>query len=417
VTRDGGFTPADIDAVKQAVDLPDLFTAAGRFVRKAGASFVTTCHQHEERSPSLTLYGGRNGQPPHYHCYGCGAHGDGIQAAIELGLARDFPSAMSMLADRYGVRISSAEGRQSSPLPPPPPRVAAVDAGYMPMRDQAAAVDAFLGIVSRLDPQAGATAVKWLDAERGIPAASVRAYGGAWALRGDLVPEVTAACRSHQLAPLLHAAGILKGGGDSGDPERLMWSSDAVLLASWDRDGGSPLYLRPRMLTGRSKYLAQASGDGVRVVPFGAQVVAPAARRGETVYLVEGGITALGAHALGFPTLAVLGRPQAGADAEGTSTTARLTPLMDDLARAAAVMVVPDNDLAKIRPDTSDVDRRKIELSYATGLAGAASLVTWMRAQGLRAEMQSMADVHPALAPFKDFADAAKAARGASPHR
>lgn len=65
--------PLDLRALKAQYPLADYLTrkAGHTLVKASYGTFKTRCPFHEERSASLVLY-----PDHHYHCYGCGAHGD-----------------------------------------------------------------------------------------------------------------------------------------------------------------------------------------------------------------------------------------------------------------------------------------------------------------------------------------------------
>ncbi len=99
-----GFLGEDqVRRVKEATDLVHLMGDYST-VRRAGHNHVCCCPFHQERSPSCHLY-----DDGHYHCYGCGAHGD------VLSLVRDkehleFTEAVEYLARRAGIELVYEKG-------------------------------------------------------------------------------------------------------------------------------------------------------------------------------------------------------------------------------------------------------------------------------------------------------------------
>src|SRR5947209_201975 len=72
----------DLDALKQTHHLSDVLVAAGIDLRTVGTNrFSARCPFHDDREPSL-LVDERDG---HFHCFGCGAHGD----VIDFVMRRD----------------------------------------------------------------------------------------------------------------------------------------------------------------------------------------------------------------------------------------------------------------------------------------------------------------------------------------
>lgn len=60
-----------IDQLKAAINLPTLI-AQSIPLQRVGRDWMGLCPLHAERSPSFHVY------EDHYHCFGCGAHGDAI---------------------------------------------------------------------------------------------------------------------------------------------------------------------------------------------------------------------------------------------------------------------------------------------------------------------------------------------------
>ncbi|WP_126447942.1 DNA primase [Sulfuricystis multivorans] len=84
-----------IDAILAALDLPE-FIGERVALTKQGSTYSGLCPFHRETTPSFKVFA------DHYHCYGCGAHGNGIDFVMQTqGLT--FPEAVRMLAYRTGV--------------------------------------------------------------------------------------------------------------------------------------------------------------------------------------------------------------------------------------------------------------------------------------------------------------------------
>ncbi|WP_374385121.1 DNA primase [Dongia sp.] len=81
-----------------------IFDVVGRRVRlnRRGLQATGLCPFHNEKSPSFHVYEGPD--EPHYHCFGCGAHGDVITFVMETeGL--QFRDAVEKLAGEAGLEI------------------------------------------------------------------------------------------------------------------------------------------------------------------------------------------------------------------------------------------------------------------------------------------------------------------------
>lgn len=97
-----GQIPSDfVKSLADRVDLP-AFLGTHIPVKKLGSHFKACCPFHHEKTPSFVIY------DSHYHCFGCGAHGDAIGFLREhLGL--DFVSAIEQVATFVGVSVPRTE--------------------------------------------------------------------------------------------------------------------------------------------------------------------------------------------------------------------------------------------------------------------------------------------------------------------
>ncbi|MBP7073780.1 MAG: DNA primase [Rhabdochlamydiaceae bacterium] len=100
------YTKESLDLLRQRIDLPEV-VGSYLALKKAGSSYKALCPFHEEKTPSFMI----NRGDTHYHCFGCGAHGDAIAFLMnfqKLG----FVEAIESLAERFGVvleRIQQTE--------------------------------------------------------------------------------------------------------------------------------------------------------------------------------------------------------------------------------------------------------------------------------------------------------------------
>jgi DNA primase len=97
------YTQDSIDRVKDAVDMVQLVGARSD-LRRQGARWMGLCPFHDERTPSFSV----NAEHKLYHCFGCGESGDAI-GFVQATEALDFPAAVELLADRYGVELRRVE--------------------------------------------------------------------------------------------------------------------------------------------------------------------------------------------------------------------------------------------------------------------------------------------------------------------
>ena len=93
------YTRDSIERVKDAVDMVELVGTRSD-LRRVGSRWTGLCPFHDERTPSFSV----NAEHKLYHCFGCGESGDAIRF-VEATEGLDFPSAVELLAERYGVEL------------------------------------------------------------------------------------------------------------------------------------------------------------------------------------------------------------------------------------------------------------------------------------------------------------------------
>lgn len=135
---------AEIAAARSRIPLPELI---GRDValKRRGKEQYGLCPFHNERTPSFYVFS------DHYHCFGCGAHGNAISYLMRLRNL-DFPTAVHELAQLPAV---AQPARRTNPTPPPSAagtdrqdteRVAAIMRQSTPITPD---TDAYVYLVSR----------------------------------------------------------------------------------------------------------------------------------------------------------------------------------------------------------------------------------------------------------------------------
>ena len=98
------YTADSKEVVRDAVDMVDLVSARTELRRAGSSSHTGLCPFHEERTPSFSV----DPVKKVYHCFGCGAGGDVFNFVMETE-GTDFPGALELLADRYGVKLEREE--------------------------------------------------------------------------------------------------------------------------------------------------------------------------------------------------------------------------------------------------------------------------------------------------------------------
>ncbi|HSX04160.1 MAG TPA: DNA primase [Rhabdochlamydiaceae bacterium] len=97
------YTKESLDTLRQRVDLFEVLSSHLQLL-PSGASYKALCPFHEEKSPSFILKRGDT----HYHCFGCGAHGDAIGFLMTF-LKISFTEATEMLAERFQVTLERSD--------------------------------------------------------------------------------------------------------------------------------------------------------------------------------------------------------------------------------------------------------------------------------------------------------------------
>jgi DNA primase len=85
-----------IDTLKRALSVPEYFRITNHNLQKSGREYVMLCPFHSEKDPSCFLY------EDHFHCYGCGEHGDVIDAHKKIR-GVDFKTALEDLGRMAGI--------------------------------------------------------------------------------------------------------------------------------------------------------------------------------------------------------------------------------------------------------------------------------------------------------------------------
>lgn len=102
------YTKDSLELLRQRIDLPDLL-GVHLDLKRAGVAFKALCPFHDEKSPSFVVQKGDS----HYHCFGCGAHGDAIQFLM-THQRLSFTEAVESLAQRFNVPLEVVDKEENS---------------------------------------------------------------------------------------------------------------------------------------------------------------------------------------------------------------------------------------------------------------------------------------------------------------
>jgi DNA primase len=97
------YTKECLEVLRQRIDLVEVLSPYVD-LKRAGASFKACCPFHDEKTPSFVVQRG----DAHYHCYGCGAHGDAI-AFLMNSQKMSFSEAVETLADKFSVTLETLD--------------------------------------------------------------------------------------------------------------------------------------------------------------------------------------------------------------------------------------------------------------------------------------------------------------------
>ncbi len=179
--------PSFLDELRARTPIAQVVGRTVRLARK-GRQWTGCCPFHNEKTPSFYVY------EDHYHCFGCGAHGDAIGFVMQAqGLG--FMEAVEQLAGEAGLEV---------PRPSPQAEAAVARArGLNDVLDAAAAA-----FQRRLFLPEGAAALAYLRG-RGLGDATIRDWGLGWSGegRGALAADLA---RDGIGPELLAEAGLMK---------------------------------------------------------------------------------------------------------------------------------------------------------------------------------------------------------------
>lgn len=101
--------PLFISTLRERIDLPALIERSGVQLRRQGSNYSGKCPFHTDSSPSFTVPAGKS----FWHCFGCEAHGDGIDY-VQRHQGGSFIAAVEQLAAEVGMTLPD---RRPAPRP------------------------------------------------------------------------------------------------------------------------------------------------------------------------------------------------------------------------------------------------------------------------------------------------------------
>jgi DNA primase len=271
--------PQFLDELRARTPLPAVI---GRRVRlaRSGRQWKGCCPFHGEKTPSFYVY------DDHYHCFGCGKHGDAITFVMDTHGA-SFPEAVEQLAAEAGMQV-----------PKPSPEAAEAEKQRL---DLAAVLDAAAASFQRrLFLPEGRAARDYL-ANRGLSDETVRRYGLGWsgAGRGTVAADLA---RQGVTADQLVASGLMRRDDETGRVFDLFFNR--VMFPIRDRRGRTISFGGRIMGDGQPKYVngPETALFSKRRTLYGLDLAREAVRRaqGNTLVVVEGYMDVIALGQAGF---------------------------------------------------------------------------------------------------------------------
>ena len=271
--------PAFLDELRSRTPLHGLI---GRKVRlnRNGRQWKGCCPFHNEKTPSFYVY------DDHFHCFGCGAHGDAI-AFLMRAEGASFPEAVERLAAEAGLEV-----------PKPSREVQARERRQRDLHGVLLAAEA--NFRARLHRPEGRAALDYLR-NRGLSDETIARFGLGWSGegRGALAAELKAAegIEPAQLA----AAGLLKPREGDGNGYNDFFFN-RVMFPIRDRRGRTISFGGRVLGDGQPKYVngPETALFQKRRSLYGLDLAREAAFRGATVVAVEGYMDVIALHQGGF---------------------------------------------------------------------------------------------------------------------
>jgi DNA primase len=179
--------PAFLDELRARTPLPSLVGRKVRLVRN-GRQWKGCCPFHAEKTPSFYVY------DDHFHCFGCGAHGDAI-TFLTRSEGASFPEAVDRLAAEAGLEV-----------PKPSPEAARRERQARDLHGVLAAAAAAFS--RRLFLPEGREALEYLR-RRGLTDETIARFGLGWSGAGRGV--LAAGLKGEGIVPAqLVEAGLMK---------------------------------------------------------------------------------------------------------------------------------------------------------------------------------------------------------------
>ena len=245
---------------------------------RSGRNMKGCCPFHDEKSASFYVY------EDHFHCFGCGAHGDAVSFVMQSQGAT-FPDAVAQLAAEAGLEVPRAS-----------PEAVDADRTRHDLHEVARLVAE--SFARRLHAPEGRAAREYLE-RRGVRPDTIAAWGVGWSGdgRGGLVAEM----RDQGVdVDRLIAIGCVREGEDGRPGGELFYNR--VTFPIRDPRGRTVGFGGRTLGDGQPKYLngPETPLFSKRAVLFGLDRAREGARAGGPVVVAEGYLDVIALHQAGF---------------------------------------------------------------------------------------------------------------------
>ena len=266
-----------LEELRARTPLPALI---GRRVRlaRSGRQWKGCCPFHGEKTPSFYVY------DDHYHCFGCGAHGDAVGFVMQ-GHGASFMEAVEILAGEAGLEV-----------PKPSPEAAEAERRRLDMHgilESAAALYQY-----SLRAPEGAHALAYLH-RRGLTDETIARFGLGYAGEGRGALARRLAGEGVTQDQLLEA-GLLRPGDDGAPRGELFFNR--VIFPIRDRRGRVISFGGRTLGDNQPKYVngPETPLFSKRRTLYALDIAREAARGGAPVVAVEGYMDVIALHQAGF---------------------------------------------------------------------------------------------------------------------
>ena len=266
-----------LDELRSRTPLPAVI---GRRVKlaRSGRQWKGCCPFHGEKTPSFYVY------DDHFHCFGCGAHGDAISFVMQSE-GTSFPEAVERLASEAGMEVPKAT-----------PEAAESERRRLDLHGALdAAAKAFQ---RRLHLPEGSRALAYLR-NRGLSDETINRFGLGWSGegRGALAADLA---REGIEQPLLIEAGLIRPGEDGRPAYDLFFNR--VMFPIRDRRGRVISFGGRILGDGQPKYVngPETALFSKRRTLYAVDLAREATRGGAPLVVVEGYMDVIALHQAGF---------------------------------------------------------------------------------------------------------------------